>query len=518
MASNPTPPRGSSDDWQLPQPGRPQSPGNSPSSAPTASSASGSWESDAGRPTGGPPAAKGPLGPVGDALRGTFGSLWDDPRGRPLILVSLIAMIGVCALSCFVLSLALISNRDFLFSPSAASAPEAVATKSITETTNIVVNQTSMPIGIPNRLTIRNTAYTVAPMQQNKNNEWVYDPRAERTAFWASGTLVNYVLGLHASDENRAVFQSLSPGDLLLLDTAIGTLRYRVSHTETVKADEPLALSDQTRPQITLMLLGEGGDQRQAIVAAYTDEGTANSLTAPGVPVNLGDVRVRAFGERLVPGGTVGLPEGQNYYQVDIEVTSLVTRVLDATQFTSVLIDGAGAQYPLSAEGSQAAGGLGWAKGALSPGQTLTATAGFQVPAGMPGPRLELNFSTEPSNPYVARVSLPHTELAVAPTLPPTVAPVAEVALLNANISPEGNELRVVGTVRNLTDKFLTVSLRDFSLESGNLVPLNSSLPALPWSITPGETLAFQLTFARPLPGQPAVFTMFGQSFEISGQ
>ncbi len=183
------------------------------------------------------------------------------------------------------------------------------------------------------------------------------------------------------------------------------------------------------------------------------------------MPINLGDVRVRAFGERLVPGGTVGLPAGQNYYQVNIEVTSLVTRVLDAAQFTSSLIDGAGAQYSFRPRASQAAGGLGWAKGALSPGQTLTATAGFQVPAGMPGPRLEWNFATEPDNPYVARVSLPYQQIAVAPTLPPTVAPVAEVALLNVNISPEGNELRIVGTVRNLTDKFLTVSLRDFSLE-----------------------------------------------------
>jgi hypothetical protein len=136
----------------------------------------------------------------------------------------------------------------------------------------------------------------------------------------------------------------------------------------------------------------------------------------------------------------------------------------------------------------------------------------------MPGPKLEWDFTTEPGNPYVARVSIPYQPIVVPPTAAPTVAPVADVQVLNVNISPEGNELRVVGTVHNLTDKFLPVSLRDVSLSSGNtLVALNSSLPAFPWSVTPGETLAFQLTFARPPGGAPANLTLFGQSFEISG-
>ncbi len=450
-------------------------------------------------------------------MREPLSALWDDPARRPLVLLSLIALIGICGLSCFVLSLAVVSSGDILSGPAAVQPTEAAGVP-ITESVNISANQTPVPVGIPSRMTIRNIAYAVTPMQMSRQNEWRFDARAARTAFWAPGSLVNYVIGLPASDENRQVFESLKPGDLIVLDTAVGALRYRVSELTTIPADQLAALEVQTRPQITLMLLSDGGDTRRVAIAPYTDEGTANSLTNLGVPINLGDVRVRAFGERLVPGDVIGLPAGQNFYQVNVEVTSLVTRVLDASQFTSWLIDGVGLRFEASDEAARVAGGLGWTSGALSPGQTVTGTAGFQVPATMAGPHLEWNFAADPANPYVARVVIPYQTLDVRPTAAPTAAPIAEVTPLNVNISPEGNELRIVGNVRNLTDRFLAVSLRDVSLTSGGApIAINSSLPAFPWSITAGETLAFQLTFTRPPPGQPAIFTMFGQSFQIDG-
>jgi hypothetical protein len=91
------------------------------------------------------------------------------------------------------------------------------------------------------------------------------------------------------------------------------------------------------------------------------------------------------------------------------------------------------------------------------------------------------------------------------------------VAIVNVQISPEGNELRVVGNVRNLTNQFLSGSLSDVSLSGPGrqLYPLNSSLPAFPWSITPGEALVFQLLFARLQTSEPVIFTLFGQSYRI---
>jgi hypothetical protein len=531
MSSNPPPARDPSDDWQLPEEESPAGKWETEEAQTAARSASAQASApvSASEPASAPairPAAGDWLRPISEALRAPFGSLWNDPRGRPLILVTLLALVGVCALSCFILSVALLSNQPIV-NPGpgptavATAAPTAALTPAptlpVTAALIINANQTPIPPGVPNRLTIGNATFDIIPLRPDSTGQWQYDHNAVKTAYWAVGTLVNYVIGLPATSENRATFDALQPNDLLVLDTGVGTLRYRAAYTQTIKADEQAPLRDQLNPQMTLMLLGESGDQRTLLIAQYTDEGTANSLVSVGVPINLGDVRVKVINTRLIPGTAVGL-SARNVYQVNIQVTNLVTRIIDASQFVGMLADGAGNRYSLSTDASFSAGGAGWTQGALMPGNTLTATGGYEVPLNMPGPRLEWTFTTESANPYVARVSIPYEQITVSPTPAPTEAPVAEVTLLNVNITPEGNELRIVGTVRNLTSKFLPVSLRDISLGSnGNLSALNASLPAFPWSITPGETLAFQLTFARPAGGAPAIFTMFGQSFEISG-
>ncbi|MCL6512651.1 MAG: hypothetical protein K6U78_18430 [Anaerolineae bacterium] len=469
---------------------------------------SGRWESDdvAGKPR----QVRG----TSDALNTALTPLWNDPRSRPLLLVSGLALLGICALSCFILSLVLLSERENPFIPGPGVAEETPVP--VTDTLVVRVNDTAMPAPIPNRLNIGSNTYRVVPLRV-RGTRWEYDPDAQRTAFWAPGTMVNYVIGLHASRENREIVDALRPGDLVTLDTTLGTQRYRVAQQATIRDDDVSILIEQNSPRLTLVLLGEAGGQRRVVIAPFTDEGTPNQLTAVGTPINLGDARVRALNHRLVPGSAVGLPAGKNYLQVDFEVTSVVTRILDASQFFSELADANGVVYPLSAEGSDAAGGRGFTRGALQPGETVTATAGFEVPSTLPGPGLEWRFALDDTNPYIARIAIPYRPIALLPTPVPTEAPIADVTITSAQISPEGNELRIVGNVRNLTNQFLSGSLRDVSLSGpgGQLYPLNSSLPAFPWNITPGETLVFQLSFARPQTSEPVTFTLFGQSYRI---
>jgi hypothetical protein len=455
---------------------------------------------------------------AGRKLLGPLGGLWDDPRSRPLVLISGLALLGICGLSCFILALVLLSDRDSLLETGPGPGAVDVTRVPITDTLVVRVNETTVPVAIPNRLTLGDKTYTVTPMEYT-DKRWDYDPNALKTAYWVPGTLVNYVIGLHASSDNRAAMEALRPGDLVTLDTTVGTQRYRVTQQATIRDDDITALLEQTSPRLTLVLMGEGGSQRRVTLAEFTDEATPNQLTSAGTPINLGDVRVIVTGQRLVPGTSVGLPNGKNYFQVDFEVTSLLspTQVLDAAQFFTELSDGDGTIYQLSQSGSSASGAKGFTTGALESEKTIQATAGFEVPSTMPGPSLEWRFAVNKGTPYVGRVAIPYRPLFAAPTAAPTKTPVADVTILNANISPEGNELRVVGTVRNLTNSFLPGSLRDVSLSGpgGQLYPLNSSLPAFPWSITPGETLAFQLTFARPQTSEPITFTLFGQSYRI---
>ena len=69
----------------------------------------GSWEGDSPRPAGAPAAAPAPS--VADTLKEPLVALWADPRSRPLVLLSGAGVIGVCALACFVLALAALTNR-----------------------------------------------------------------------------------------------------------------------------------------------------------------------------------------------------------------------------------------------------------------------------------------------------------------------------------------------------------------------------------------------------------------------
>jgi hypothetical protein len=492
MSSPSSPPPPEPDDWQ------------------PAEDLRGQWEDDAaGRSRAG--------NRLADALRAALGPLWSDPRSRPLLLVSGFALLGICALSCFILVLALFANRDPEPRPTPiAEATTTPAPQPTAELFVVRVNETPLPAPIPSRLIIGNTTYRVAALTI-RDAQWDYDPRAPQTAYWVPGTLVNIVLGLPAGDENRQVIATLRPGDLIVLETGLGPQRYRVIEQQTIQDTDVVSLLAQDAPRLSLVLLGSEGNQRQVVIAGFADEGTPNQLSAVGTPINLGDLRVRVLGHRLLPGASVGLAAERAYLQVDFEVTNIITRILDAAQFFSALADAGNTTYPLSIEASQAAGGRGFARGALQPEQTIVATAGFEIPANLPGPTLEWRFAIDKETPYVARVAIPHQPLAVDPAPIPTQPPRAEVTIVNAQISPEGNELRVVGSVRNLTSQFLSASLSDAALSGpgGQLYPLNSSLPAFPWSITPGESLVFQLSFARPQSAGPFTFTLFDQSFRI---
>ena len=485
------------DDWQAPD------------------AKTGKWETDEIKP------AEKQRKKVGSGASNVFGPLWDDPRARPLLLISLLLLVGVCALACFIVGLVLISERN-TFTGIFNTAPSGpTATPPPIE--DIVVNGTRMPAAVPTQLTIGSNTYIIERALLDEQHNWKYDAEKKKTGYWVAGTLVNYVIGLPTSEENKALFDSLKPNDLLFLATGVGNLRYRVSEVGAIKDDDLTILRDQTSPRVTLILLGEGNGERRVVISNYTDESVANELTAIGVPINLGDVRVIATGQRLLAGNQVGLPPGRNYYQVNLQVTNLVTRIVDAGQFFTELEDGAGSKYVLSEPGSSAASANGWAKGALQPtGQandTITVTAGFEVPDTLAGPNLKWQFAIDKNAPEIAKVAIPYKQLVVQPTIAPTGAPRAHVTIVNANISPEGNELRIVGEISNLTAEPLTVSLADIKLDTaaGQPIALNQAIPPLSpaWTINPGATLTFQANFIRPPGGTEVIFSLFDKRFSI---
>jgi hypothetical protein len=438
-----------------------------------------------------------------------FRILWHTPRTRPLVLLGLLLLIGACVLL-FVMARGAVNG--ILPRPN----PTVISGTAQPTVPAVMVNQTPVSGAItPSRLTFRETSFTITPLQPDARGQWRYDKNAKNTAYWAPGTVINYVIGINSTAETKALFDTVSNNETLVLDTSIGTQRYRIDRVQQLKVDDMTPLRDQSMPQITLLLLGESGDTRKAIIARYSDEGSPNTLNPEKLPINLKDIaRVRVNADRLIAGKDVGLTNGKNYLQVDFEITNLTQRALDVNQFFTQLTDGNGAKYNLSQAASNARGAAGWAKSAIPPGATINATAGYEVPDTLSGPRLEWTFALDTNTPFVARVAIPYKAQASASPS----SPQAEINVVSASFSPDGSEVRIIGTIRNPTASALQLSLRDVTLTSGsNSSALNNSLPALPWVVSPGETLAFQVGFTRPTGGVAAVFTILGQSFEISG-
>lgn len=448
---------------------------------------------------------------VANELSRFLGVLWRNPRSRRFLLISLLPILALCVLACVGVVFSRLGNP---FQP--GPGPQATVAAKPTTAVSILANNQPVPPATPNRLKVRNTEFSVNPLVTDAKGQWQYDKNAKGAAFWATGTLVNYVIGLHASPENKAIFDALAPNDLIELTTGTGSLRYRLNRVQSIRTDDLTLLRDQSTPQVTLMLMGDSGDQRRIAVAKYSDEGIPNALSPMRLPIHLPDARVRATSDKLVPGASVGQP-GKNIYQVNFELTNTSTRTIDTAQFVTQLVDPNGVKFQLSKTAATAGGAPGWLQGQIGPGATLNATAGFEVPDSLAGPKLEWTFALDANNGTpVARVTIPYRP--PAPAAAPAPTAVADVSILNASFSPEGNELRVVGTLRNTTAQPLAVTLRDITLISGNNASaIVNTLPAAPWNVQPGETLAFQLTFNRPPGGALAILTILGQSFEIGG-
>jgi len=64
----------------------------------------------------------------------------------------------------------------------------------------------------------------------------------------------------------------------------------------------------------------------------------------------------------------------------------------------------------------------------------------------------------------------------------------------------------------------LLIDVGEVSLtnSTGTIFQLLSTNPGFPWSVPPGQTLLYGVTFQRPI-GSEAIFTIDGQSFQITG-
>jgi hypothetical protein len=437
------------------------------------------------------------------------------PPQRRLILFGTAGGMIFLALVCIALGIVLVS-RSGPGSPVTRATPTLASGPSAPQILSGPGGSIPLTQTAPSAIEIKDHKFDVIPVEV-ANGTWPYqrDSLKGDKAAWVFGTLINYVIGLDANSNNTTLLQSLTEADLIKMTTLSGrTVTFRYSGRQWVTVDKTDVFR-QVRPGLTLVLLGEKGDQRLVVSASYMAENeptpVGSAMAKVGTTVEVANARVKALSGKLVK-NVAGLPAGNAYYQVDFSVTATGSSPLDASLFQMELIDASGKRYTLSIPASQA-GSYGPPGGQLLPGTTLTATAGFLVADTLPGVNVIWTFSPQAGSASPARF-----QLSIAgPTPTPDPRSLVTVQVTGARYSPDGQEILISGGVGNTAKEAVTINLADINLQSGSsLIAVNSTEPALPWVLQPGQNLAFVIHFVRP-PAGTATFRMLQRSFELSG-
>lgn len=342
---------------------------------------------------------------------------------------------------------------------------------------------------------------------------WNPVPANETTAVWVYGSVINYDFGLDDTEENRALFERLVAGDEIILKTRSEvSLTFVVSRRQEVSSDNREIFA-QRSPGITLVLLEEDLGEQRLVVQGRFVVSDAKSDPQAGSTVKLGET-AQLEGLQITVNGVSfqfdrpEAPAGLAIFHVDYQIQNVGAAAVDANSLSMVLIDDFGNLYALNPAASQI-GNNPPLTGLIQPGQTVAATAGYQIPSGLTSSVLRWQVTISGTGSQI-EVVLPLGETVASPQEASVL--VQEVSVVN-----NGTDLFIVGQVTNLGSQPLLVDVSDVSLSSGGTVFLMLSVnPAFPWSVPAGQTVQFGATFQRP-PGLEAIFTVLGQSFQLTG-
>ncbi len=369
---------------------------------------------------------------------------------------------------------------------------------------------------VPEKLYVRDRTFEITPVAVQKG-KWPTDV-GDKNASWVFGTLVNYLIGLPNTAENKDLLQALSGADKITLELSDGqTVDFKFDAQQQVSPNDE-AIFSQKHPGLALFLLGDDSAQRLVVTANY-DASTEAGRTVPGnvvainTPIEIGDVRVKVLSGRLVENAP-GIPVGSAFYLVDFTAENIGTDALNVTDFVFDLLDYARQKYKVSDTATKL-GPNPSPSGQLLPGLSGTFTIGFEVPSNITGPILTWIF--KPNTAFKAQASVAVPLLGPTPTPDPRSQ--ARVKISQAYYTPDRSELIIVGSIANPTTALIPVGPADVVLSTpeGVLATLNSTDPGLPWRLGPNDTLDFTLHFSR-LPSNAATLKILSSSFELTVQ
>ncbi len=372
----------------------------------------------------------------------------------------------------------------------------------------------SVTLDLPATLNLAGQTFPVQAQVVTADGLWSPQLTDQETAVWVYGTIINYVVGLPSSAENRALLTELAPGNDIRLTTRGGVdFTFTVDSRRTVPVTERQIFA-QNRPGITLVLLGDradGADQRLVVEGSYVVGETgvfgADDSVELGEPARLDDLQITVTGATYLP-DRPEVPSGFAFYMVDFEVQNMGLTAVDTAQYQFTLRDEIGNQFAASPVASQL-GNYPPLSSFINAGQTRQATAGYQIPRGLLSPTLNWVVARSGATGQI-QVSIPFSGS-------PQAARGAVVSLLEVTVSEDRTGLIVTGEVANMGQQPLVISEENVSLRTadGASYLLLSTNPAFPWSVPSGQTLQFRVTYQRP-PGDSAIFTVLNQPFQLT--
>lgn len=373
----------------------------------------------------------------------------------------------------------------------------------------------SLTVDAPLTLQVGGRTFSVQTQTIPATGQWVPAVNQPGGAVWVYGTVVNYVVGVPDSVENRALFDQLAPGDDILLTTrANNTLQFEFNSREVVLASNRDVFA-QHEPGITLVLMGTEGEQRLVVRGRHTvteanasNSGEIPTLFSLGETAPLGNLQVTVTGATHLLNRPES-PVGFAFYLIEYQIQNIGSINLDTTILRSALLDSFGNQYAVN-NVANTLGNYPTLFGTIGPSQMVQATAGYQIPLELSGPSLRWRLTRTDTNEFI-EVDIPFADQEAT-------AQSAQINLLSVEVSLDGTNIMMSGQITNLGQQALVINEPDLSLQGddGGFYLLLSTNPGFPWVISPGASATYQIMFQRPA-GSQAVFTLLNQPFELSG-
>jgi hypothetical protein len=430
-------------------------------------------------------------------------------------ILAVIALLAACVMGFFLLRPYLAERGQDGDTTAGEPTPFPQTTAAVVEQPVIVgVSESgtfSVTLDAPATLDVLDRRWAVQPQNIGVDGLWAPEV-AEGNAAWVNGTIVNYVFGLADSGENRTFLEALAPGDRFAVTTRQGVTHNFTFDSRNLVPGSDRSVFNQQSPGITVLLLGGDAAERLVVRGRYevdtADPGSTGAVVQLGETAQMGDVQISPQASSFLTNRPEA-PPGFGFFLIDFTVQNVGLTAVDASAYRFVLSDELGNQYALNPVASRLGNNppLG---GFINAGQSVTATAGYQIPAGLVSPTLTWNI-TAPDGTQ-AQASLPFTAGGAA-------GQSAVISLQEATITADMNNLIIIGQVTNMGAQPLVIAAEDISLRTpaGSDYLLLATNPPFPWTVPPNQTLQFSVTYQRPIGSASAVFTILSQPFELSG-